>query len=247
MSGIPRRALLRGAAGAGATVAAGALPAWARTPTSSASSLRRPGSLPFPHLPAGHESMPQIRHVVVLIMENHSFDNLLGMVPHEVRGRGAVDGLGRHRGRPVDFNRDRNGHRVFAAPASSPCQLHGEPSQSWNASHESFDAGRNDGFVRASGPIAMRYWDRRDLPFTYSLVEHFPIGQRFFCSTLAQNLPQPAVLLHRHRLRDDRHRRHHVQRCRSSPSWIPSSPPRPRRTRRTSRSVSATWPRWSGP
>jgi len=78
---------------------------------------------------------------------------------------------------------------VFAAPASSPCQLHGEPSQSWNASHESFDAGRNDGFVRASGPIAMRYWDRRDLPFTYSLVEHFPIGQRFFCSTLTQTYP----------------------------------------------------------
>lgn len=78
---------------------------------------------------------------------------------------------------------------MFAAPASSPCQLHGEPSQSWNASHESFDAGRNDGFVRASGPIAMRYWDRRDLPFTYSLVEHFPIGQRFFCSTLTQTYP----------------------------------------------------------
>jgi len=46
-----------------------------------------------------------------------------------------------------------------------------------------------DGFVRASGPMAMRCWDQRDLPFTYSLVRHFPIGQRYFCSVLAQTYP----------------------------------------------------------
>ncbi len=35
----------------------------------------------------------------------------------------------------------------------------------------------------------MRFWDQADLPFTYSLVKHFPIGQRFFCSTLCQTYP----------------------------------------------------------
>jgi phospholipase C len=35
----------------------------------------------------------------------------------------------------------------------------------------------------------MRYWDKHDLPFTYSLAEHFPIGERFFCSTLCQTYP----------------------------------------------------------
>ncbi|MGH2872510.1 MAG: phospholipase C, partial [Solirubrobacteraceae bacterium] len=59
----------------------------------------------------------------------------------------------------------------------------------WNASHEAWDGGRNDGFVRASGPIAMRFWDEHDLPFTYSLVRHFPIGQRYFCSLLGQTWP----------------------------------------------------------
>jgi phospholipase C len=63
------------------------------------------------------------------------------------------------------------------------------PTQAWNASHESYDAGRNDGFVRASGPVAMWYWDRHTLPFTYSLAEHYPIGQRYFCSVLAQTYP----------------------------------------------------------
>ena len=49
--------------------------------------LRQPDSLPFPGKPAGTPSMPEIEHIVVLMMENHSFDNLLGMVPHQVPGR----------------------------------------------------------------------------------------------------------------------------------------------------------------
>ena len=88
---LTRRTLLSGAAGGAAVLAAqGALPAWAR-PVKHGHHLRRPDSLPFPHLPAGTPSMPEIRHIVVLMLENHSFDNLLGMVPHEVPGRALVD------------------------------------------------------------------------------------------------------------------------------------------------------------
>ncbi len=185
---VTRRTLLGAAAGAGiATVTAGGLPAWARAVAHT--HLRRPDSLPFPHLPAGHPGMPQIKHIVVLMMENHSFDNILGMVPHQVRGRQSVDGLTLRRGHPLDFNRDIYGRKFFAAHASSPCQLNSKPSQAWDASHEAFDGGMNDGFVRASGPSAMLYWDKRDLPFTYSLAAHFPIGERFYCSTLAQTYP----------------------------------------------------------
>jgi phospholipase C len=133
--------------------------------------------------------MPEIEHIVVLIMENHSFDNLLGMVPNEVRGRSRVDGLTIRDGNVTNFNPDSAGNPVFAEHASSPCQLVGAPSQSWNASHRSFDGGRNDGFVVASGPVAMRFWDRGDIPFTYSLARHFPIGQRYFSAVLAQTVP----------------------------------------------------------
>jgi phospholipase C len=183
-----RRAVLRGAAGGAALIATHGLPAWAR-PMASAAALRGPDSRPFPDKPAGTPSMPEIAHIVVLIMENHSFDNLLGMVSYQVPGRTDVDGLRRRQGKFKDVNPDVEGHPVFAEHAVSPCQLEGHPSQSWDASHESYDNGRNDGFVKAGGPIAMRFWDKQDLPFTYSLVEHFPIGDRFFCSTLAQTYP----------------------------------------------------------
>ncbi len=133
--------------------------------------------------------MHEIEHIVVLMMENHSFDNLLGVVPHQVPGRSAVDGLTFKGGRVTNFNPGTTGGRVHATHATSPCQLNGAPSQAWNASHESFDGGRNDGFVKASGTVAMWYWDKGDLPFTYSLVKDFPIGERYFCSVLAQTYP----------------------------------------------------------
>jgi phospholipase C len=185
---ISRRTLLRAAAGGTALAAAGGLPAWARPAAGAGSHLRKPDSLPFPHLPAGTESMHQIKHVVVLMMENHSFDNLLGMVGLQ-GGPGNVDGLTvRKNGRPADFNPGPGG-RVYARHSPTPCQDPHLPNQTWNASHESFNGGRMDGFVRASGNTAMLYWDRSDIPSTYSLASHFPIGQRYFSSVLAQTYP----------------------------------------------------------
>jgi phospholipase C len=190
---LTRRSLLGAAAGGAAALTYGALPAWAK-PVARLAGVRRPDSLPFPHLRAGTESMPQIKHMVVLMMENHSFDNLLGMVPHRVPGRRHVDGFTLAHGQPVEANLDTDGTRVLARPMSSPCQLVGHPGQDWNASHLSWDGGRNDGFVKASGPVAMSFWDNTDLPFTYSLVKHFPVGNRYFCSVLAQTYPNRRFL-----------------------------------------------------
>jgi phospholipase C len=190
---LTRRTLLKGAAGGAVALGAGALPAWSR-PVSRATRLRHPDSLPFPHLPAGHPSMPEIRHIVVVMMENHSFDNILGMAGHRIPALRGLDGLTVRGGRLRDFNRDPSGRRVFAQHAATPCQLHAKPRQDWNASHLSFDGGRNDGFVRASGNDAMWFWDQRDLPATYSLARHFPIGERYFCSVLAQTYPNRRFL-----------------------------------------------------
>ncbi len=190
---ITRRSLLGAAAGGAALLATRGLPAWSR-PVAFGAGLRQPDSLPFPGKAAGTPSMPQIEHIVVLMMENHSFDNLLGMVPHQVPGRRSVDGLRVVGGKVVNSNPDANGQPVVAVHATSPCQLSGEPSQSWNASHEAYDNGANDGFVKASAPVAMQYWDKHDVPFTYSLAEHFPIGERHFSSLLGQTWPNRSYM-----------------------------------------------------
>src|SRR5215470_16372181 len=49
-----------------------------------------PGQPPDPSRPIGADLLPQIEHIVVLMMENHSYDNYLGML----RGRGEGFPLG---------------------------------------------------------------------------------------------------------------------------------------------------------
>jgi phospholipase C len=207
---LTRRSLLGAAAGGAAALTYGALPAWAK-PVARLAGMRRPDSLPFPHMRAGTESLPQIKHVVVLMMENHSFDNLLGMVPHRVPGRAHVDGFTLAHGQPVEVNLDTDATPVPARPMSSPCQLVGHPGQDWDASHLSWDGGRNDGFVKASGPVAMSFWDNTDLPFTYSLVKHFPMGNRYFCSVLAQTYPNRLQLKAANGTIFDRLDAHHIE------------------------------------
>ena len=71
------------------------------------------------------------------MMENHSYDNYLGMLR---RGDGfRLD----HRGRPTAANADGAGNRVRAFRMPSTCQLDRRPSQNWNSSHVQFDNGRN--------------------------------------------------------------------------------------------------------
>ena len=52
----------------------------------------RPGQRPQPDLPEGTDLLPQIKHIVVLMMENHSYDNYLGTLTG--RGDGLPEGDG---------------------------------------------------------------------------------------------------------------------------------------------------------
>ena len=188
---LPRRDFLR--LGAGATLAASLQLSGARWVFSDTSTLRPPGSRPFPSRPAGSlnpdltPELANIDHFIVVMMENHSYDNYFGMLPQQP-GRSldgftlAADGM------PTATQTAPDGSTVRAFPAGTPCQP-GGISQSWVASHEAWDQGAMDGFLRGSSPWAMAYWDGRTLPFYYWLAQHFPVCDRYFCSTLCQTYP----------------------------------------------------------
>src|SRR6266542_4331591 len=187
---LSRRAFLGRSAALGGAVALSRLGwpapgAWAGKPKP----VRPPGSLPHPKLPVGTETLPKIDHIVVVMMENHSYDNYLGML-----GRG--DGFELDRGgHPTAANPDDDGNLVRAFRMPSTCQLERAPGQNWNASHIQYDDGRNDGFVRASGPVSMGYWTKDDLPFYYGLARTFPLCDRWFGSCLGQTYPNRRFLL----------------------------------------------------
>jgi phospholipase C len=167
------------------------------------------GPLPEPSLPAGTDLLPQIRHIVVLMMENHSYDNYLGML----RGRGEGFPLGPD-GALEASNLDAEGEPVPAHQLRSTVQRPFVPSQSWHACHHQWDEGKLGGFVTstqlvvpaggavdpgacqgAGAAVGMGYWSEDDLPFYYGLARTFPLADHWFSSCLGPTFPNRRFLI----------------------------------------------------
>ena len=157
----------------------------------------QPGRRPDPTLPAGTDRLPQIKHIVVLMMENHSFDNYLGTLR---RGDGLPLGAN---GQPDAANLDESGKPVRVYHRPSTVQESGVPSQSWRAAHTQFADGKMSGFVMATQQavphadktVAMGYWTDADLPFYHGLAGTFPLADRWFSSCLGPTFPNRRFLL----------------------------------------------------
>jgi len=160
---------------------------------------------PDERLPAGADRLPEIEHIVVLMMENHSYDNYLGAMTG--RGDGLpVDGDGRFAtSNPAGDGRAVAPHRLSAT--EQPPQI---PCQSWEASHRQWDGGAMDGFVRSAEQVAaqvdpppalgsadwiMGHWGPSDLPFYWALSRTFPLCDRWFGSCLGPTFPNRRFLL----------------------------------------------------
>src|SRR5215211_361215 len=162
--GISRRDFL-----AGAAAIAGALPA-ARLATAAAASAR---------LPAPGRS--GLDHVVVVMMENRSFDHLLGW-------RRGVDG--RQAGLTY-LDRDGNPHKTFPlAPDFAGCAYH-DPDHTYEGGRIQYNGGACDGFLR-SVPIdlfAIGYYRRPDLPFLGDAAVRFTVCDRYFSAFMGPTQP----------------------------------------------------------
>jgi phospholipase C len=149
--------------------------------------VRRPGSLPNPNVPAGTDQVPEIENFIVVMMENHSFDNILGML-----GRGDCWPKGPD-GQPTVTMPDGHGNLVSAFHMPSECQTNGV-GQNWNLAHHSL-VNDNHGFVEGSTGEALGYFHGSDLPFTWDMARTFPIADRWFSSLLGQTDPNRRFLL----------------------------------------------------
>lgn len=147
--------------------------------------------------PAGTDGLPQIRHIVLLMMENHSFDNYLGTLGHGDGLPADPDGI------PTSKNLRFDGSEVRAHRLVSTRQHVDVPSQSWNASHTQFDGGANAGFARsveqtvagADPALGMGYWTDEDLPFYADLARTFALADRWFSSCLGPTFPNRRFLV----------------------------------------------------
>ncbi|TMK21858.1 MAG: alkaline phosphatase family protein [Actinobacteria bacterium] len=181
---MDRRSFLK-VAGLSALGAAAARPGVAGVP-----GLLRRISSSVPVMPPAVDRMPQVKHFVVLMMENHSFDNVLGTLQ-----RPGVDGLSFSGGVATNSNPDANGNPVPSFRLPTLCQDGFHITQSWDASHRQWNGGAMDGFVVTSGREAMGYYTEKDLPVTHALAKAFPVCDRWFCSTMCQTFPNRLFFL----------------------------------------------------
>ncbi len=194
-SKLTRRALLRYGGAVGTALALPELGGLLRLgATAQAAALRLPDSLPDPSRPPGTAtpSLP-FDHIVVVMMENHSFDNLLGAVA--LRGQPAADGLTFDAAAVAQNTNPGPGGPVRSFPFATTAQGD-DVSQTWDATHEQIDGGAMDGFVRSVGSTQpMGYWDEDVLPFAYSMATTFTLANRWFCSAPCQTFPNRRFLM----------------------------------------------------
>ncbi len=136
----------------------------------------------------GEPGPGEIRHVVLLMMENRSYDHVLG-------ARGLVEGKPGDGITATMTNPDAQGTPVplFAPTAEQMCVY--DPPHGWGGSHAQWNNGANDGFVtthqqNVAGDLApMQYLTREHQPVTWALADEYAVCDRWFCSVMGPTWP----------------------------------------------------------
>jgi phospholipase C len=132
-----------------------------------------------PALPQPQQS--GIDHLVVVMMENRSFDHMMGWVP-------GADG--RQAGLSYT-DRDAVAHATFPlAPDYQGCG-HPDPDHSYEGGRIQFNGGACDGWLRSgeNDEYAIGYYTEADLPFFSGVARHWTICDRFFSATMGPTFP----------------------------------------------------------
>ncbi len=173
-SGLTRRQVLAGAAGAAGAVAVGGL-----RPAVAA------GRLPDP-------AASGVDHIVVLMMENRSFDHYFGWL------RGAD---GRQAGLSY-VDRDGVTHETHHLTDYQGC-AYPDPDHSYEGGRVQLNGGRCDGWLRSgeNDEFAIGYYEQSDLAFYGHAAPYWTTFDRYFSATMAETYPNR---LYQHSAQTDR-------------------------------------------
>ncbi len=177
-----RRAFLKLAAhGAAGLTAAGVLPA----------SIRRALAIPAARRTG---TIRDVRHVVILMQENRSFDHYFGTL-RGVRGFGDRHTVPLPGGRSVWQQSD--GRRVvppfhFDTKTTSAAKTPGTP-HAFADAQAAWSQGRLHEWPRFKTALAMGHYRREDLPFQFALAESFTLCDAYHCSVTTGTDPNRIV------------------------------------------------------
>jgi len=189
---LTRRRLLKGAAGIASAAAAALMPPNVRRMLAQ----QQPRS----------SSLGEIKHVVILMQENRSFDHYFGTLAG-VRGFDDPDALKLSTGQSVFYQPDVENPKGYLLPFhldthASSAQKIPSTSHAWAVQHEAWNGGRMDRWLPAhrkadgvNGPYVMGYYKRSDIPFQFALAEAFTICDAYHCSVFGPTWPNRTYLM----------------------------------------------------
>jgi len=141
----------------------------------------------------GGSDAPGIKHYVYLMLENHTYDNVLGArkLMEGLPGDGLVAGMS---------NPDGNGGTVPIHESPTEMLCVPDPPHGWDPSHAQFNAGKMDGFVTQYNldqgttglTQVMEYLTRTHVPVTWALADAYTSCDRWFASVMGPTLPNRA-------------------------------------------------------
>jgi phospholipase C len=183
---ITRRRLLGTAALMAAAAASAFLP----------SNLRRALAQPAPR----GGSLRDIKHVVMLMQENRSFDHYFGTLSG-VRGFADATAMKLANGRSVFYQPDPGNANGYMLPfhldtLTTSAQSIPSTNHAWGPQHAALNDGKMDNWLPAhrivdgdNAPYVMGYHKRSDIPFHFALAEAFTICDAYHCSLLGPTFP----------------------------------------------------------
>ncbi|MCI4325181.1 MAG: hypothetical protein L3K00_04790 [Thermoplasmata archaeon] len=148
-------------------------------------------------VPGGPANFP-IHHIVVVVMENHAYDNLFGAYcqTYGPYCPDTANGIPSGTCIPYDTSNPSQGC-ITPYPYNASGLVTPSPPHEWNASVASIDDGRMDGFYSAehTGLTPFGYYTGATLPDYWDMAEEFGLADNFFSSALSYSLPNHWYLL----------------------------------------------------
>jgi phospholipase C len=184
-----RRLLGTSAKTAAAAMASTLLPPNVRRALAAAPPLERPSG-----------SLRDVKHVVLLMQENRSFDHYFGTLAG-VRGFSDPRALRLSHGKSVFHQPDHASPDGYLLPfhldtKSTSAQKIPSTSHAWATQHASWNGGKMDNWLKAhrkadgkKGAYCMGYYKRQDIPFQFALAEAFTICDAYHCSVMGPTWP----------------------------------------------------------
>jgi len=145
-------------------------------------------------------SIRDVKHVVMLMQENRSFDHYFGTLSG-VRGFDDPEALRLPGGRSVFYQPDEQNPNGYLLPFrldtnATSAQRIPSTSHAWTVQHEAWNGGHMDRWLPAHrkadgahGPYCMGYHTRADIPFQFALAEAFTVCDAYHCSVLGPTWP----------------------------------------------------------